>query len=229
MTEDEALDMISLAIPATLADRTKIAKGFLRSAMSDVALLEQFDFNRQKVTITLTSGQRRYVIGEDILTDEADVYGFTDLYFTSADPYTAKVEVMGQEGFQVRFSTQATTGKPEYACSYRAPQQSGLTLEVYPIPDSNYEIFTFAKRGLARWDDIPIHAKGVIANAASRKAADVGARLQGASIPNTDQQATLASSQVFHGEQLKYESQFQGSGRFSNRRGRAWRNNLTGS
>lgn len=227
MTKEEAIRVVSLSIPSDRTDKTEIAESYLHSALLDTVLLDQYDFNQQRIDFTIETNMRTMVIGEDILSDISDVYGMTDIYFTNAHEGERKILMLPKQRFQTEFSSETRQDTPRVATMYHSADRAQLTLEVYPKSDANYTVFAFAKRALTRWDDIPPHGQAIIANWAARKVSEMIARAAGVGPKDLSRAVQNAGTDVFRGDKLMFQTQFEAHGRFGKVQANSF--DLTGS
>ena len=214
MTKDEAKQLIALPIPTDRSDKLEIAESYLTNAITDIALLDQYDFNQQRIDFVLAAGSRRTVLGEGFLTDYTDVYGMTDIYYTTENPGERKIIMLSKSQFQTDYSSEDRTERPRVACMYTNAERTQLELEVFPTPDVDYTVFSFAKRAITRWDDIPAHGQSIIANWAARKVAEMLARAQGLGPKELNRAIVQGGSETFRGDRIAFDTQFQAHGRF---------------
>jgi len=149
MTEQDVIDALLLVIPKDRENAERIAKGHLKKAILKVGRMKGVDFNRDIQTFTLTTGKKEYVIGKDILSGVAGIWDIDELYLTDETRWPVKVIGIGDFDSYARGST--STGKPQIATVH----SSTATLEVWPIPDSAYNMKALVRKQIENFDDIP--------------------------------------------------------------------------
>jgi len=151
VTEAELVSAIAFSIPSDRADREAAARAFLSMAVRAVGRLDGVDFNRDWVTFNLISGQKEYVLGKDILSKYSEIRNIQKMWRT--DTMGWDVSVVGLDLFNSLTRGGTGSGAPTHATLFRRNDQTYL--EVYPNPDSAYEIKAPIKKVITSLDRIP--------------------------------------------------------------------------
>lgn len=139
MNEQTLIDAIALAIPKDRANATQLAGAFLTMAKAKLARLDGVDFNRDWVTFRLQAGKPSYQLGKDIISKYPQIWSCGD--FWRIDVANWPITNKSIDDFKYEASGRNLSGPPRIICLHSYNQ----TLEVFPTPDSNYEIGTYVK------------------------------------------------------------------------------------
>lgn len=139
------------------ANLTEIAGDYLTAAVSKVGRAQAVEFNRAKVTFTLTSSKAEYKIGSDILSKHPHLFNMQYLWLTSDPGY--RIDVISFDAFSGWARGRTTTGRPQKATLHSADP---LLLELSPIPDSAYTVVAHAKENITDLEEIPLQYHDVI-------------------------------------------------------------------
>ena len=150
MTEKEVLAVLRGALPTDKAQSDDIAGGHLKKAILKLGRMKGVDFNRDIQTFALTANQKEYVIGKDILNGVSGVWDMDELYLI--DKPNWPVKIVGIDRFDVDARGSTTTGVPVLATVH----SSTATLEVWPSPDSAYNMKALVRKVITNFDDIPV-------------------------------------------------------------------------
>lgn len=126
----------------------QIADGVLTAAVLKVGKTQAVAFNREMVTFTLTANDSSYPLG-DLFDKYPAVWNLQYLFLTNSPGY--KVFVVDPDEFGHFARGSATAGKPQYATLH----SKKITMEFWPIPDSNYNFTGYAKENLKKLSQIP--------------------------------------------------------------------------
>ncbi len=160
MTESDCKKYIAAAIPKDTANAVEIAGMALSKAISKVGRMIDVDFNRVSTTVTLTAGKSSYAVGKDILTDYGEIHHIEELWRNDQRDLEIKIKPMDVFNSYARGST--ITGFPEIA-SYHSDNR---ILELFPIPNSAYEIWCYFRKAVSKYSDIPIAYQDVVCDEA---------------------------------------------------------------
>jgi len=149
MTKDDVLNALLLAIPKDRDNAKGIAEGHLKKAILKVGRMKGVDFNRDIQTFTLTANQKEYIIGRDVLNGVGGVWDIDELYLIDEERWPVNVVGIGDFDSYARGSD--STGKPQIATVH----SSTAILEVWPTPDSAYNMKALVRKQIENFDDIP--------------------------------------------------------------------------
>jgi hypothetical protein len=149
MTEPEIVSAIALAVPKDRANAEVIAKAMLNLAIGKIGRMNSVSFNRDLLTLSFRSGISSYKLGTDILQKYPNIWNMQELWCT--DQSNSQIKIVALDEFN-RYARGGTdTGRPIVGTIH----SSTATLEVYPIPDSNYTAVAYVKRQITQLSDIP--------------------------------------------------------------------------
>ena len=149
MTEQEATLIISLSVPKDRSGAEQLAKVAMNMAVNRMSRMTGVSFNRDLLPFTLRSGISSYKLGSDVLQKYPLVYGMQELWFTADKGYS--IRLLAFDEFNRNARGGSTSGRPEIGTIH----SSTATLDVYPIPDSNYSVVGYVKRQVTQLSDIP--------------------------------------------------------------------------
>ena len=150
MTFNDAVEAIKPAVPTSAsANAEVIATAHLNKSVLKVGRMWGVSFNEKAKTFNLTAGQSSYRVGADILTDFSDLMSIGSLWLTDRTGWECPVVPVQQFNNSARGST--STGRPTLATIHSDTVQ----LEVWPTPDSAYEVWAMARKGITEFMDIP--------------------------------------------------------------------------
>lgn len=152
------VDAVKLAVGADAGDAGKIANAVVLAAIKKIGRMPSVDFNKQFVSFALTAGQKTYQLGRDVLANASPIWNMQDMWLT--DKVGWGIEIVGAEEFNANARGGTATGAPTIATIY-GPDDS-RTLEVYPSPDSAYNISAMAKLSITQYGDIPSRYDDVV-------------------------------------------------------------------
>lgn len=139
MNEQALIEAIALAIPKDRANATQLAGTFLTMAKSKLARMDGVDFNRSWVTFTLQAGKKAYQLGKDVVSKYPNIWSAGD--FWRLDVQNWPIVNKGIEDFRYASAGDNSSGPPRLICLHSYNQM----MEVYPTPDSAYEIGVYVK------------------------------------------------------------------------------------
>lgn len=148
MTFDEIAKAVAPAVPGDAANAEAIAKVHVSRAILKVGRIKDASFNKKWVTFSLTSGTSSYVIGSDILNGYPNVWTMGKLWFPNQNGRF--IEILGFDEFKRLSSGGSTTGYPRWGTLH----SDQATLDVYPIPDSNYTVGAYLRKKVTNLSDI---------------------------------------------------------------------------
>lgn len=163
MTENDAVNCILAAIPSAAGTDMQVrAKALLSKAVLKVGRLPGVSWNRRDVTFTTTSGKGAYVVGAEILNNVNDVKQLTTLYRN--DSQDDPIPVVSVDEFNKYARGSTSTGMPVIATIHSADRK----LELWPIPDSAYQLYSYIQMRITKLDEIPSEYHDVVVDVAIR-------------------------------------------------------------
>lgn len=167
MKESEAVQLVILALRRRSvvqgtpvfdieANAEPLARTILGMAVRQVGRTQAVAFNRANVTFTLTAGQSKYTIGNDIIENYPAVWNMQHLWLTDVPDY--HVRVVGLDEFNSYARGSSRTGRPILATIH----SKDVVIEFWPTPDSAYTLVGYAKQNLSAFEDIPDAYRDVV-------------------------------------------------------------------
>jgi len=154
MTEESIKALIEINLGPD--SKSKIGETY-GAALSAIEGLSFTPWNKTDATFNMTTNKSSYIIGEDILTDSG--YGnllyMSELWHTDKQGYP--IEIAHSTIFNRYARGSDVTGKPVIATLFPKDKK----LEVWPIPDSDYPIWTLLGMPL-QLEDIPAGERLII-------------------------------------------------------------------
>jgi len=130
------------------------AEDALNLAISDIGRLRFTPWNKDTEEVTLLSGTSSYTIGSDILTGISSFRGIVSMWHTDQ---RQEIVILNPHEFNSVARGSTETGRPLYA----TVQDKEQHLEVWPIPDADYTVFTVVRVPLD-YDDVPEEYQAMI-------------------------------------------------------------------
>lgn len=157
MIQQEVLDEIAAAIPANAnVNADARAKTLLAKAIANLGRMKNVHWNREDVIIKLTSDKSSYTVGVDILGKYGDLKNVQVLWRT--DEQRPGIPVLDIEDFNIFKRGNSASGPPECATIHSHDE----TLEIYPIPDTDYSLFAYIQKKITKFDEIPTEYHDVL-------------------------------------------------------------------
>lgn len=149
MLERQVISMVAAKIGSATADAEEIAEAYVKMAVLKVGRTRGVNWNREAVTFNLVAGQSSYKVGQDILSDYADLRNLQTMYFTDApDNPIALVDV---NDFSIYARGSTSSGRPTMATLHSGE----TTLEFWPSPSSAYATWAYLRKKIENFADIP--------------------------------------------------------------------------
>ena len=166
MTKNEIIDAIVAGIrqrtqniPA--ADARDMAQGLLAAAVIKIGRMPAVSWNRRNVEFSFTSGKSSYETGKDIFGEFTDIKNIQYIWIT--DSNGSPVKMYSLQEFNRLARGLSSSGKPRIATMHSDDE----TLEVYPVPDSDYNAVAYVQRVISKFDDIPVEYHDLLVNYAN--------------------------------------------------------------
>jgi hypothetical protein len=146
------IDALALAIGGTDAAAAKnMAEVLATAARKRVGRMKGLDFNRERVTFSLTAGKKVYALGVDIKAKHGAIWNIQDMWRTDTPGW--EVEIVGLDEFNAYARGGTAAGAPSVATVYGAPD--ARILEVYPSPNSALSLSATVMLSITKETDIP--------------------------------------------------------------------------
>lgn len=162
MTEEQAIDIIVLSLPADKQGDRGMAKGFLLKALNMIGRIPGLNFTREWVNFNLISGRAVYELGNHVLKDYDKIKNVQQMWRT--DILNWPIDIVGLDSFNERTAGGDSTGSPFVGTVYLVENKP--TLEIYPSPDSNYPVKVLIQKNVESIDDVPDAHKDVLIDCA---------------------------------------------------------------
>lgn len=161
MTEKDAIEAIKIHVPAgSESNADKVAGAVLKMAVLKVGRTPGVSWNRRHVTFSLTSGTSSYRVGVDILKS-GDFEDLKNLQFVwRTDTKGEPIPIVQVQEFNKYARGGSSSGAPVVATLHSDDE----TFEVYPSPDSAYELWGYVQLRITKFKDIPKDYHDVVVN-----------------------------------------------------------------
>lgn len=149
MTDNEAVSFLEVAVPKDATNAKVVAQAALRKAVLKFGRMPNVDWNREQETVTLASGTGSYRVGVDILTNYKQGWNIQEIWGTESQGQEIKMKSL--DVFNDYKRGNDSTGTPIFAALYGKSK----TLEFFPTPSSNFEIWVYLRQEVKQLSDIP--------------------------------------------------------------------------
>jgi hypothetical protein len=132
-------------------DSKQVGLIIVQAAILSVGRTPKAPFNQEHVTFTMTAGQAKYVVGQDFQVETPNVSDVEDLWYT--DTGQLPVRILDPREFNPIARTMDRSARPTIATFYQELGQN--MIEVWPTPDSAYEVKGVLRRAILKLEQIP--------------------------------------------------------------------------
>jgi hypothetical protein len=182
MTQDQIVEMIAADIDELTGVQAKVrAESVYPAALNSLGRIASIPWNKKQETVSVISGQSLYSVTDDLLTNynTGDIRGIVDIWRTDTQGW--RVPIISMSEFNTYRRGSSATGAPHMAMTYW--DGDVLKLELYYIPDSNYDLWLYFRKSM-ELEDIPedyqeivVHKGTMLANSASSASFIKGSQL----------------------------------------------------